>query len=95
MNKVTISVSVLTLATGAALVAPPADVAAPNMPPISIGPGPIHGVPVMPPPPIHGTPVMPPPPIHGVHGVVVHPPGPILGVHGVIVWPERPTMLSN
>ena len=84
MNKVTISVSVLTLATGAALVAPPAAVAAPNMPPISIGPGPIHG-----------TPVMPPPPIHGVHGVVVHPPGPILGVHGVIVWPERPTMLSN
>ena len=90
MNKVTLSVSVLTLATGAALAATPAS-ATPSipMPHWSFG----HPS-TLPTPPIHGVPVLPHPP-HGVHGVIVEPPGPILGVHGVVVWPDRPSMLNN
>jgi hypothetical protein len=89
MNKVTLSVSVLTLATGAALAATPA-AANPSMP----MPGWSFGHPPPIPGQIHGVPVIPRPP-HHVHGVIVEPPGPILGVHGVMVWPDRPSMLNN
>jgi hypothetical protein len=86
MNKVTLSVSVLALATGAAVVATPAaaQVGGPGM---SFG----H-IPHL--PPIH-RPVIAPPPIPDWRGMIPHLPRPPHGVPGVMIPPPMPTALNN